>query len=282
MKNKDKSFVERFKHDSITRKVEEIESIYAESNIRLSSSHELYKLLHSARDLAREWSKGNSDGTDMKMLFNALHVDRISSATQLLRLEENKDKYLKDLLNGSLNFFDRSISHAKSILWELEACSKIKRAIPETSLSEPDIVVDIGQCHIAVPCKKIFSEKGVSKVLSNAVSQIEREYEFGIVAMNIDDLIPQDVVLKARTFKELGDKLHSHNMAFLENHERHFIKYLTASRIVAVIASTSMIADISDESPRFNNFNEWAIWTIPGLKPEHKKAIDSFRDKVMG
>lgn len=282
MSTVDKSFVERFNHDSITLKIDGIERIYSESNVRLNNSHQLCNLLNSARDLATEWSKGNSDKTDMSMLFNALHVERVSSAIQLLMLEKDKDKYLKDLLNGTLNFFDRSKSHAKSILWELEACTKIKRAIPETYLKEPDIVVDIDQCHIAVPCKKIFSENGVSKVLSNAVSQIEKEYEFGIVAMNIDDLIPQDVVLKARTFNELGDKLHSHNMAFFENHERHFIKYLSASRIVAVIASTSMIADISDESPRFNNFNEWAIWTIPGLNSEHKKAIDSFRDKIIG
>ncbi len=282
MNTVDKSLVERFNHVSISQKVDEIEQIFADSSVRITSSHQICTLLNSARELAAEWSKGKSDKTDMSMLFNALHVERIASAIKLLRFEKNKDKYLKDLLNGTLNFFDRSISHAKSILWELEVCTKIKRVIPETYLQEPDVVTDVGHCHIALPCKKIFSEKGVSKVLSNAVSQIEKEYEFGIVAMNIDDLIPKEVVLKARTFNDIGDKLHSHNMAFLENHERHFIKYLSASRIVAVIASTSMISDISDESPRFNNFNEWAIWTIPGLKAEHQKVIYDFRDKVIG
>ena len=143
-------------------------------------------------------------------------------------------------------------------------------------------MVNIDRFSIAIPCKKIFSEKGVPKVLSNAVSQIENEHEFGIVAMNIDDLAPKSVLLKASTFQEAGDKLYSQNMAFLERQERHFLKYLSASRIVAVISSTSMVTDIVNETPKFNNFSQWAIWTIPGLKPEHKKAIDEFRQNVIG
>lgn len=282
MKTLEKSNKQRFKHDAISLNVSEIESIFAKSKIKISRSHQLCNLLSDARGLAAEWSKGNISDTDMNKLFSALHVERIYSAIQLLELEKNKDKYLKDLLNGTLNFFDRDISHAKSILWELEAFTKIKKAIPETYLEEPDIVVNIDQYHIAVPCKKIFSEKGVPKVLSNAVSQIENEHEFGIVAMNIDDLVPESVLLKARTFGEAGDMLHAQNMAFLERQERHFLKYLSTSRIVAVIASTSMITDILDESPKFNNFSQWAIWTIPGLEPQHKTVIENFRDKVIG
>ena len=282
MKAIDRSDKQRFKHEAISSKVDEIEAIYSESKIKLNQSHQLCKLLNSARQLSAEWSKGNFEKTDMNMLFDTLHVERVASAIQILKFEKNKDKYLKSLLKGTLNFFEREISHAKSISWELEACTKIKKTIPETYLKEPDIVVNIGQYHIAIPCKKIFSEKGVPKVLSNAVSQIENEYEFGIVALNIDDLIPAQVLLKARTFSELGDKLHTHNMGFFKSQERHFIKYLSASRIVAVIASTSMVADIWDESPKFNNFNEWAIWTIPGLKSKHKKVIDNFRDKIIG
>lgn len=281
MNDLEKSNKQRFRHEAISSKVKGIEHIYSDTNIRIGSSHQLLGLLNDAKDLAAEWSKGDVTETDMKKLFSALHVERIYNGIQLLETEKNKEKYLKNLLDGTLNFFERDISHAKSIFWELEAFTKIKKAISETYLDEPDIVIDIDQFRIAVPCKKVFSEKGVPKVLSNAVSQIENEHEFGIIAINIDDLIPESVLLKARTFKEAGDKLHAQNMAFLERQERHFLKYLSTSRIVAVIASTSMVTDILDESPKFNNYSQWAIWTIPGLKPNHKKAIDKFRDKVM-
>lgn len=273
---------QRYNHEAISEKVIGIENIFSDANVRINASHELSGLLSDAKNLATEWSKGNIAQTDMNKLFSALHVERIYSGIQMLGAEKNKEKYLRDLLNGTLNFFKRNPSHAKSILWELEAFIKIKKVIPETYLEEPDIVVNLDKFRIAVPCKKIFSEKGVPKVLSNAVSQIENEHEFGIVAMNIDDIIPESVLLKANTFSEAGDKLHAQNMAFLERHERHFLKYLSTSRIVAVIASTSMVTDIVNESPKFNNFSQWGIWTIPGLKPEHEKAINGFRQKVIG
>jgi len=54
-----------------------------------------------------------------------------------------------------------------------------------------------------------------------------------------------------------------------------------ASRIIAVIASSSMISDIHLETPRFNNSNQWAIWTVPGLKTQHQEQIESFRQMIM-
>lgn len=273
---------ERFRHEAITAQIEGIEGLYAGSNIAINRLHPLFSLLSDAKALASEWELENFNQPGILKLFSALHVQRIYAGIKSLVSDANKEKYLKDLLKGSLNFFDREISHAKSIFWEIEAFTKIKKVIPGACLEEPDIVVNIGQLSIAVPCKKIFSENGVPKVLSNAVSQINRSHEFGIIALNIDDLIPEGVVLNARTFKEASDKLHSRNMEFFSRHERHLLKYLSASRIAGVIASTSVVADIHDETPKFNNFNQWTIWTIPELKQEHKNAIDEFRQRVIG
>lgn len=278
----ERSSKQRFRHQDISSKISAIEKIFSASNIKINKSHSLRALLNDAKDISVEWSKGNIDKTDMNKLFSTLHIERIYSGIYLLENERDKEKYLRDLLNGTLNFFERDASHAKDILWELEAFTKIKKVLPNTYLKEPDIEVNIDRFSIAIPCKKTYSEKGVPKVLSNAVSQIENNHEFGIVAINIDDLIPENVVLKANTFQEAGDKLHAQNMDFLKRNERHFLRYLSKSRIVAVIASTSMVADIVDESPKFNNYSQWAIWTIPKLKPEHKKAVDSFRKKVIG
>jgi hypothetical protein len=277
----DKSERHRYGHAALRSKVELIRNLYKESSIQLNSTSQLYGLLESAEELVDEWASGNSETTNMPLLFKSLHVERISNAIQVLSSEYLREKYLKDLLRGTLNFFEREPSHAKSILWELEVCTKIRKAIPDTQLAEPDVVVSLQGQEIAIPCKKIFSEKGVPKVLSNAVSQFENLFDFGIVAINIDDLIPADVLLKARTFEELNDKLHSANMIFLANHERHFNKYLSKSRIIAAIASTALVADIRDESPRFNNAHQWAIWTTPELLPAHAKAIEAFRERVM-
>lgn len=272
----------RMKHEAIAAFAAAIEDLYSQSKCTLHSDHQLFSLLSDTKDVASEWSKGNFAETDMDKFFSTLHIERIFSATRFLSAESNREKFLRDLLDGSLNFLDRKISHAKSILWELEVFTKIKKVIPNTVLDEPDVVVNINQFSIALPCKKIFSEKGVPKVLSNAVAQIERRHEFGVVAMNIDDMIPEGVVLQKKSFKEAGDTVYALNLGFLSRHERHFKKYLDPSRIVAVLVSTSLVADILDETPKFNNLSQWAIWTIPNLKPEHAKAIDELRSKVIG
>ena len=281
------SFTEKYEkhrsgHESISKQIASIRDLYSDSNIRISKSHPMHKILQDAEDVALIWSKGNVNKTDMNKLFSTLHVDRIHNSVKCLKFENNKNKYLKDLLNGSLDFFDRKISHAKSILWELEAYTKIKKEMPAATLDEPDVIINIDELSIALPCKKTFSEKGVEKVLSNAVSQIERRHEFGIVAINIDDLIPAGSVLKRRTFKDASDRLHAQNIDFLSRQERHFQKYLKSSRIVAVVVSTSMVADITEERPKFNNLDMWTIWTIPDLKKKHKLAINKFSEKVVG
>ncbi len=273
---------QRFGHEAISAHIAGIENLYSRANLRIHRNHQLFSLLCDAKEVASVWARGSFSETDVNQFFSTLHIERIYNAVRLLDQESNKYRYLKDLLNGSLNFFDRNKSHAKSILWELEVFTKIRKVITSTALEEPDVVVDMNQISIALPCKKIFSESGVPKVLSNAVSQIEERHEFGIVAMNIDDLIPEKVLLKSRTFQEAGDRLHARNMEFLGRHERHFLKYLSSSRIVAVLASTTLVTDILDDTPKFNNFSQWAIWTIPGLNAKHKLAIDEFRQKVIG
>lgn len=268
----------KFNIKTLKDKADNVERLYAEAGLNINPTSELWELMESAREI----SKSINNMVDMRFLFKSLHLERIESALSLLKNEKQKSKYLKDVLNGRLDFFIHEPSHAKSILWELEVWKKIKKAIPESYLEEPDVVLNIGGMKISVPCKKITSENGVSKVLSNAVSQIERSFEFGIVAMNIDDLVPEETVLNARTFSEAADKLHSVNMEFLARHQRHFLRYLNKSRITAVVASTSMIIDIHDELPKYNNASQWAIWTIPGLNERHKSAIEEFKCKVLG
>lgn len=272
----------RFTFSDFKAKADNIEKLYSEAEIKINTSSQLWGMLAAARELSDKWENRKDNLVDMKLLFKSLHIERIDSALSLLSEECDRKKYLKAILKGNLDFFIHERSHAKDILWELEAWKNIKRVIPNTQLDEPDVVVNLSGIKISIPCKKIYSEKGVSKVLSNAVSQIERSFEFGMVAMNIDDLMPEEKVLIARIFDEAANKLHSINMEFLANHQRHFLKYLSKSRITAVIVSTSIVTEIHDESPRFNNASQWAIWTVPDIKSNHKRVIDEFKHKVLG
>jgi hypothetical protein len=216
------------------------------------------------------------------MVFLSMHLDRIADTLLLLHKEQAKDRYLKELLSGSIDFFERETSHAKDIFWELEAWAKIRKRLDSVYLQEPpDIVVDYYDSHVGISCKKLYSENHVQNVLSQAVNQIEKAFEFGIVAINLDDLLPKDVVLKMISSDAVTKKLNQINTEFINRHIRHFNKYLSTSRIISAIVATSIITDVPSERPRFRNTYQWTVWTISDLEERHKMQLSRFYQTIM-
>ncbi len=277
MKNKliaQKSLQSKENHITIQNHVNYIERIYNESDVRLSSQHYLYILL---QEVKYNFSEENSEA----IMIKALYVSRLADGVRCLENVQDRKKYLIDLLNGSLDFLEHKSSHAKSIFFELEVLTHLKSAFPKSHLDEPDIVVVMENTNIGIPCKKITSENSLQKALSKAVKQIENNgFEFGIVAINIDDLLPEHVILKTNSFSNVLEILYKHNEDFIARHDRHFRKYLNDSRIVGVIVTTSIFADVALDTPRFNNAFQWAIWTIPEISDKHKKTMTEFRELV--
>jgi hypothetical protein len=277
MKNKliaQKSLQSKVNHIVIQDQVNYIEHIYTKSDVRLNSQHYLFKLLQEVKD---NFSEENSEA----IMIKALYISRLADGIQCLENVKDRKKYLTDLLNGSLDFLEHKSSHAKSIFFELEVLTHIKSAFPKSHLAEPDIVLRMENADIGIPCKKITSENSLQKVLSKAVKQIENnDFEFGIVAINIDDLLPEHKILTTNLFSNVLEILYKHNEDFIARHDRHFRKYLNDSRIIGVIVTTSIFADVALDTPRFNNAFQWAIWTIPEISETHKKVMTEFRGLV--
>jgi hypothetical protein len=266
----------------IKNRATQIEDIYEIANIKLPQNSSIGVLIKTAKDLSDNWLLGNKNDLNYHMVFLSMNLDRLADALILLNNEPEKHTYLKELLSGSLDFFKREKSHAKDVFWELEVWEKIRKRLDSVYSQEPpDIVVDYEDSHIGISCKKLYSEKHVQNVLSQAVSQIEKEFEFGIVAINIDDLLPPDVVLKMESSDAVTERLNQINTEFINRHVRHFSKYLSASRIISVIVSTSIIADVPTEKPQFRNTYQWTVWTISELKETHKVQLKKFYQTIM-
>lgn len=271
-----KNFIE------IKNRAEEIGKIYEEAGILLPSNSGLGKLINNAKKLCNNWLLCNKDGLSYEMFFWGFHFDRVADAILQLRHEPEKNKHLKALISGTLNFFERKRSKAKNILWELEVLAMLRERMAKVYLKDPpDIVVDYEDSRVGIACKKLYSEKHVQNVLSEAVKQIEKEFEFGIVAINIDDLLQSDVVLKMKSSEAVSEKLNQKNSEFINKHSRHFNKYLSTSRIISAIISTSIIADVASEKPRFRNTYQWTVWTISELSDRHREQLNNFYNTVM-
>jgi hypothetical protein len=266
---------------SIKTKAEELEALYSDSQIVLPPNCNLSRLIQSAKAYWEDWFTVQTDKLEMRRLFETLHLDRIATAVLPLKDIEGKEKYLTAFASGNLDFFKREKSSAKDLLWEVEVWAQLYRKIPSVNLEEPpDIVIHFEDAKIGIACKKLYSAKHVQNVLSEAVHQIADSFEFGIVALNIDDLCPPDKLVNVSDRAGLDKFIQNLNGEFIQRHERHLRKYLSSGRLISALISTNVVADIATEHVRFNNASQCDIWTIPGLPPTKDHQLRRFYDIV--
>lgn len=126
-----------------------------------------------------------------------------------------------------------------------------------------------------VACKKLYSEANVEKVLSQAIQQIERNCSSGIVALDIEDLLPENAILQVPNSQGMDARMNAHNDSFMQRHERHLRKYLEPGRAISVVVSSSAIVDILDRSPRFYTARQTTMWNIPNNSPAQSSQVDA-------
>lgn len=256
------------------RAVQLLERFGAHSlDVRRSSS--IQNLVRLASELSDAWLCNELHTVTFDHVLAMLQIDRIATAALGIP-RASEAALLKDLLNGNLDLLKREQSKAKDTLWELELLRILTAHGIPAELREPDILFSLSGPTLGLACKKIYSEGNVSKVVSKAVSQIERDAEFGIVALNVDDLLPADVLLKAETTEKMTNSLVDFVQGFMARHERHFRRYLQPGRAMAVLVSCSTIADLSDVKARFVNARQSVAWAIPGMTPENERQLDEF------
>lgn len=266
----------------IKEKALAVENLYADSGVQLPGTADLARLIANAKTLSDSWLMGQAENHPMTLLFRVGHFDRIADAVLPLRDVADRTRFLNALASGSLDLLERKQSNAKDVLWELELWAILNRRSFVATLEEPpDLIVEFGDTRIGIACKKLYSEKHVQNVLSQAVAQIEESFDFGIVAVNIDDLVPANQILRTPTQEVMGQYISNLNARFLGEHERHFRKYLATGRVISAMISTSVLVDVYRDRPRFNNARQITVWTIPGLPPEKNRQLRNFYGRLM-
>jgi len=149
-------------------------------------------------------------------------------------------------------------------------------------MDPPDIIVDLPAGKIGIACKKVYSEANLEKVLSQAVKQVESYFDIAVVAFNIDDLVPADVVLKKDTEQEMAATLRAIADAFIHRHQRRIKKYLASTRLVGVITAVHMIVDVQEWSARLNNARQSTVWCFPGIDARAKFRVAELQSMLMG
>lgn len=263
---------EKFNHMDIISKAQEIYSIYESEKLKINKTSYLATLLDN---IIKNYSNENTPFE----VFNAIFVLRLHEAISSLKDQQDKNKFLKLLLKGSLDFFDREPSSAKNILFELEIAKKLSKKFENIAFAEPDILVKFDDgINVGIACKKVVSENNLENQLSKGIKQIKgKELEFGMVAFNIDNLVPEKMVMQMDTFSQALESLHKLNMDFIIRNERYFRKYLESSRAIAIIVVSNVLAEIRIERPQFNFLSQTTMWTLESLDEKLKNKVNKFR-----
>lgn len=185
----------------------DLKELYYKNNLVIHPASYLSKLIEDTSVLSDAWLCNDHEHLTTLRLFSASQLDRVAAAALPLGVSVQAREYLDALLIGSLDLLNREQSNAKDTLWELELWQILSRMGMCVALEEPDIVVNFNGARIGIACKKFYSESNVSKVLSQAVSQFEGDFDFGMIAINLDDLTPADTILRAISVEQMSEKL---------------------------------------------------------------------------
>ena len=258
-----------------------IRALYEDSGVEFPPTCALALLVDRAEKTAERIVSAPSGNTTSADFFAAMHLYRIAAAVLPLAECANRAYYLERLASGELDFFKRVESDAKNVFWELEFHSSLRaRSLGVQLRDPPDIVLPLSQGELGIACKKIYSEANFEKTLSVAVSQV-KDFDVGIVALNLDELVPPDSVARARSKPELTALLQAPLEQFLQRHERHFRKYLSRERIVAAVAAIHSVADAPFWQPRFHVVREVLIWSFPDLSSKKTDQLEEFKRAVL-
>jgi hypothetical protein len=267
-------------YDEIAAKADSVRSLLTKRGIKLNDASALGIVLREADRLAADWSHGRSTG-GVRRLINAAHANRICEAILAAQDDVGALECIKRMAKSGLDLSRREISQGKDALWEIELASSLKRRGIEVSHEEPDLVAAFGFGPCPIACKKVYSEKNFEVQISKGAQQVANTGVAGLVAVNLDDLVPDDALLQSATKASAAEFLNTFNRAFINRHQTKIQRFIKDKRCIGFLISTTTLVDIVDSSPRLNTNTQTMLWTLSPLRYEQDDRVSKIM-RAMG
>jgi hypothetical protein len=266
-------------YESIKEKAIQVETLYRDNGIELPRSCDLAKHIHDAIETEANWRAGTPNRITAAQLYHGVQMLRIARGMASLGANEKTPHYLRQLTQGSLDAFDRVQSTAKDFLWEMELCTTLRQHGLETDLKEPDVVLKNWDPGVGVACKKIYSRKGVGKILSEAAKQIKTSSPAGgFFAINIEELQTSNTIRIAASERALGQSMQADNWKFLGDFEQHFRRYMETGRSMCALVASGLVAHINGSPVTARQYTAWVIPS--GLNADATRIMEEFRQML--
>ena len=190
----------------IKEKANRVAQLYLTHGIDLDPQCGLAQLISASQNLSDAWFCNRR--LDVVDLVRAGFMQQVADNVLPLAGIPGIARELRRLTSGTLDNLDRNRSIAKNALWELEMLAYVRSCGVSAELAEPpDLMMALPAAEIGVACKRMYSVKNFSKVLSEGVQQINASGHAGLIAVNLDELLPARQMLKLKDADHLGRTL---------------------------------------------------------------------------
>ncbi len=248
----------------VAARIDGCRNVLADKGLAIKPNSALGQLFAEADRLNRAWI-AQDDSEDVATLCAADDAVWIADAILGAISDPASHAAIRRISKSDMRLSLRHFSQGKDALWELSLREFLRlRGVtaafkdpPDLEIVLPDMLGDLG-----VACKKVYSEGSVEKQFSKGLAQLKPYNGVGIVAFNLDDLLPSGRILSVTTADEGFGMLNEFNLDFIDRHRRHFAPAVMKGRCLGVWVTTTMQMDIASQRTRFNRGTQHNLWTV--------------------
>lgn len=263
-----------FSYDEVAVRVAKVRSEFNDRGWRIHPTSAMGRLFSRMEKFAVDWKTKPKEEIDPTEVLHAGHAHRISSAIVRVIDDPRARSLLHQMHQKSFVLGDMQQSRGKDLFWELELYVRLLLQGTAARFEEPDIVADLRFGPYAIACKKLYSEKGLEKVLQTGANQIKRSGFKGIVALNIEDLIPLDSLRVLNTTTELLAAARACAAEFVERNFERMQKFVYQGKLDAILVALATSAPVRETTAGFITTHWATIWTLnEAPKEAHERLV---------
>lgn len=265
-------FVETY--EEIAQRAIQVRDVLASLEIRVKSGSSLCRFLRRAESLAKEWGSGGHPS--IELLCDAGHVNRLCRAILSLQDDPALKEPLRRIAKNVVMPNDRMQSQGKDSLWEIVLLGLLREGGAAARFEDPpDILVEMDGWSYPVACKKVWKESGLEEHVRKAGRQLRSVAKgAGVIALNLDDIVPPGRLLDNTDRDSAGAFLHQFNLDFIERHRSLFERAVHEGRCDGVWVSVCTAAVIGNEETPFNMFTQHSLWTLTSTNGYSKHRME--------
>lgn len=263
-------------YEQVVEKASRVKSLLESRQIRLNSASVLGQLMKKAEALSIEWKLGERNPGWLDRLFSALHVNRICSAVLGVGGDHGAQEALRRVASNDMNLPLHDQSQGKDAFFEIELADYLLRHGMKAVLAEPDILLKLDAGDYPVACKKINSLANLGGQLRNGVRQLRPFGGAGLIALNVDLLVPENSILVKDTAAEANAELIALIEGFREANRLELQKPIAEKACDGILFSITAVTHVEQMRPQVSYYTQTDLWSLRDANAEGQLRVFAF------